>query len=180
MKAIVLWERGSDRQESISEDDSVDGYVLFSQSRRDKPVTVKVYLHGLPDGAHGFHIHEKKLDVSTMFGTVQNCCDQLGGHFNTGPRWSPENPEGTMHGDHTGDLCMNIYVEEGEVDMIFTDAKISLFPGENCIVDRSLVIHQNEDDLGKGIYEEEDKNNESKITGNAGKRIACGNINVIY
>jgi len=37
-------------------------------------------------------------------------------------------------------------------------------------LNRSIVIHEDEDDLGKG------GDSESLKTGNAGKRIACGKI----
>lgn len=46
---------------------------------------------------------------------------------------------------------------------------ISLF-GENSVLGRSMVVHAKEDDLGRGGDEE------SKKTGNSGKRLACGVI----
>ena len=54
--------------------------------------------------------------------------------------------------------------------------------GIYSIIGRCVVIHQNEDDLGKGGLDEngniinKKKYNESITTGNAGKRIACGVI----
>ncbi len=39
--------------------------------------------------------------------------------------------------------------------------------GEYSVIGRSLVIHKNADDLGKGDF------NDSKITGHSGAKIAC-------
>ena len=50
------------------------------------------------------------------------------------------------------------------------DSQISLQPGVNNIVGRSLVVHADPDDLGQGGHEL------SKTTGNAGGRLACGVI----
>lgn len=57
----------------------------------------------------------------------------------------------------------------GNAYYCFKDDKISLF-GEFSIVGRAVVLHANEDDLGKKGDEE------SLKTGNAGPRIACGVI----
>ena len=48
--------------------------------------------------------------------------------------------------------------------------KLIKLRGKYSVIGRSVVIHADEDDLGKG------GDKESLITGNAGARIACGVI----
>lgn len=67
-----------------------------------------------------------------------------------------------------GDLG-NIIVANQRAVIDITDEVIQL-TGPHSIIGRALVIHQAEDDLGKG------GNEESLKTGNAGKRWACGII----
>ena len=75
-----------------------------------------------------------------------------------------------MKNRHVGDLG-NIYANEDGVAMYtFYDNVIKL-RGKYSIVGRSLIIHENPDDCGKGIDRAE-----SLKTGNAGKRIACAVI----
>ena len=53
---------------------------------------------------------------------------------------------------------------------LFICKKSTLSPGKYCITGRMIIIHEDEDDLGKGGDEE------SLKTGNAGKRLTCGVI----
>lgn len=71
-----------------------------------------------------------------------------------------------------GDLG-NIEVKSNgeETEILINDSIISLI-GQHSIIGRSLVIHEKEDDLGKG------GNEESLKTGNAGGRILCGVIGI--
>lgn len=52
-----------------------------------------------------------------------------------------------------------------------SDNLISLV-GQHSVIGRALVVHENEDDLGKGGHEL------SKSTGNAGGRVGCGVIGI--
>lgn len=179
MKAIVLFHPTKKSLFSIS-DLPLDGFILFNQQNVEDEVKVTIYIKGLPDGAHGFHIHEKSMLEIKKCSDVRDCCKQLGGHFSVKPTWSLSNLSGIKHGHHNGDLCFNIVSEDGIVEHYFTVNNISLFPDqEDCVLNRSLVIHEDEDDMGYAHYEDDEKNIESLITGNAGARIACGEIRAI-
>jgi Cu/Zn superoxide dismutase len=170
----------------------IRGRIIFSQNN-NKYVRVDIKLVGVPIGIHGIHVHQKPLrqkDLNRLINTNANCCDILGPHFNGSvPLWSPKTLGGTPHGSymfnterHIGDLCNNILSEDGTVDFSYDDKLISLVPKHpNCITGRSIVIHEDGDDEGmffSSFFEEPDLKfyTESKITGNAGKRIACANI----
>lgn len=157
------------------------GYILFRQFSKFSPVSVEVNLSGLVPGKHGFHVHEKGIPKGIK--TID--CKILGGHFN---------PYSVQHGSysldttrHVGDLINNLDVNlDGVVNIYFIDTLISLYPGKNSVVGRSIVIHGDPDDegipgllalqSGKQLTKTE---TESLKTGNAGTRIACGNIKLI-
>ncbi|MFC6646815.1 superoxide dismutase family protein [Granulicella cerasi] len=121
-------------------------------------IRLKLELKGLPDGEHGFHIHEHADCTGPDFKSA-------GGHFNpTGKHHGFENPMG----HHAGDTPSNLVVKDGKVKTEFdlTDVTLdplspnSLFAGGGT----SLVIHGGVDD------------EKSDPAGNAGPRIACAVI----
>ena len=72
---------------------------------------------------------------------------------------------------HVGDLG-NLEAKEGADTVVdISDHLISLV-GQYSVIGRSLIVHEKDDDLGRG------KDEESKKTGNAGGRIACGVIGI--
>ncbi len=57
-----------------------------------------------------------------------------------------------------------------------TDHMVKL-SGPWSVIGRSVMIHEDQDDLGRGNNSQPGVNGKtSKTTGNAGKRIACGEI----
>lgn len=68
-----------------------------------------------------------------------------------------------------GDLGNFRADEQGSIFVSFSDPLAGLY-GDHAIYGKSFVVHAKEDDLGRG------DSAESKKTGNAGGRLACGTI----
>ena len=85
------------------------------------------------------------------------------------------NPLNKNHGGphskerHAGDLG-NVVSDGGLAKGEVTCEHLSLHEGKFNILGRSIIVHEDEDDLGKGKGE---KRAESLKTGNAGKRLMC-------
>ena len=75
---------------------------------------------------------------------------------------------------HLGDLGNITADKDGNCVQSITDKYLQLRGYKYNIIGRSVVVHENEDDLGRG------GNAESKKTGNAGGRIGCGVIGYKY
>jgi len=138
-----------------NEGSTAKGMVHF-QDQGDGSVEVIVELTGVPPGVHGFHVHEK--------GDCGNNGQNAGGHFN---------PTGMVHGapdaqsHHGGDFGNVTADANGDVSARFMTHSITVKEGASSVVGRSVVLHGNPDDLV------------SQPAGNAGPRIACGNVMVM-
>lgn len=155
------------------------GTVFFEQLHGES-VKVTFNLYGfIPGAIHAIHIHE--------FGDLSRGCSSLGEHYN---------PTRAKHGKHKGDLIKNFQADIlGSFSFSYVDNL-----NVNDLYGRSVVIHALPDDLGNARYNDlftrelmylsrergyrigprkamiEELNRQSTITGNAGRRIACGII----
>ena len=132
----------------------IQGTVVFTQ--KEEHVSIRIDVKGLKKNAkHGFHIHET--------GDLREGCKSCCAHYN---------PYNTTHagleGGHAGDLGNIKTDDDGVCDMTIRTNKFIV----DDILGRSVIIHEDEDDLGLGGFED------SKTTGHSGARIACSVIGI--
>ncbi|KAL7976386.1 hypothetical protein Chor_015450 [Crotalus horridus] len=133
-----------------AEKPQVTGSVLFKQGYPHGKLEVIFYLDGFPvnSSSRAIHVHQ--------YGDLSDGCDSAGSHYNP---WKVNHPH------HPGDFG-NFEPQEGKVQRFKLNLKATLF-GPQTILGRSVVIHEQKDDLGKG------GNKGSLEHGNAGLRLAC-------
>jgi Cu-Zn family superoxide dismutase len=151
-----LMQSKSKIQEAVAVIDAgkIKGTVVFTQ--KEDHIRIKIDVKGLSKNhLHGFHIHES--------GDLREGCKSCCSHYN---------PDGSEHGGldngHKGDLG-NIKTDEN--GNCFTSIKTDKIIVDE-ILGRSIIIHQDEDDLGLGTFDD------SKTTGHSGARIACSIIGI--
>jgi Cu-Zn family superoxide dismutase len=111
------------------------------------------------NSSHGFHIHEA--------GDLSDKCMGACAHFN---------PYGKKHGGptskerHVGDLGNIRFDARGVAKFRMEDNLVKLRGTKANVIGRSVVIHEDPDDLGMGTH------TDSLTTGHAGKRITCAVI----
>jgi len=138
---------------------NLSGYVKFSETPNNN-VKIEININGLKPGLHGFHIHEK--------GNLMDKCLSCKGHYNP----YNKNHGGPLYTERHVGVFGNINANSnGEVRTIMYDSMIKL-KGKYSIIGRSVVVHSDIDDLGRG------NNKESLKTGNAGSRIDCAVIGI--
>ena len=145
---------------AVFNNERIKGHVKFTEDHVHNQIRMDLNIVGLkPNSLHGFHVHEA--------GDLTDKCTSMCAHFN---------PYNTNHGcpsmkdRHVGDLGNIIANAKGEAKYSFYDNVIKLRGTKSNIIGRGLIIHEDEDDCGKG------GNAESLKTGNSGKRIACAVI----
>ena len=133
------------------------GRVTFHPVAGGVSVNIEtVCVGGMTDGKHGFHIHES--------GDMSQGCTSMGGHYD--PHEAHRHGGSEDERRHGGDLG-NVVSRNGCLDDVTLFAPDITLSG---ILGRGIVLHEREDDHGKGGTED------SRTTGSAGARIACGTI----
>ena len=138
----------------------VRGQIEFREGP-GKKVTISGTLRSeqLRGTTHGFHIHEA--------GDLSDSCKGACAHFN---------PYGKRHGGpdsaerHVGDLGNVCFDERGVARIHMVDRLVKLRGTRANVVGRSVVLHEDPDDLGEGGHKD------SLVTGHAGRRITCAVI----
>ena len=160
-------------------DSGVKGVVRFTQPEGGK-TRVQAEITGLKPGTHGFHVHQFgknalfNLSFSSYAVFVRNAGNLIEGCKTAGPHF---NPFKKTHGGpddeerHVGDMGNVVAGEDGVAKIDYEDALIQL-SGPHSIAGRSVVVHADPDDLGRGGHDD------SKTTGHAGARVACGEIGI--
>jgi Cu/Zn superoxide dismutase len=138
---------------AVFQQPNIQGEVVFFESNGG--VELHASFTKLPAGLHGFHIHK----AGDLRGEgCKGACE----HFDT---------TGSEHGGapgskgprHTGDLG-NIRGPSFSRRYFLNHLKVQDLFG------RSVIIHQDKDDLGEGDHDD------SKTTGHSGSRIGCAII----
>lgn len=132
----------------------VAGNVIFESSLDG--VIARVYFSKLPPGEHGFHIHK----AGDLRGEgCKGACD----HYHVGPPSQHGGPPNTHGPRHTGDLGN---ISKAPFYKLYELKGVDI----NDLYGRSVIVHADPDDLGKGTH------TDSKTTGHSGSRIACSII----
>lgn len=158
MQAICILSSGGKTCQGGQEVSSCWGEVKFTQKEREGPTIISYKIYGLSPGLHGIHIHE--------------CADFSQGCISAGPHYNPFNKKHGGPNDterHVGDLGNVLAGSDGFASGTISDNMIKLY-GDFSVIGRSIMIHADEDDLGRGGHEL------SLSTGNSGARICCGEI----
>jgi Cu-Zn family superoxide dismutase len=130
----------------------IEGEVVATDTK--KGVHIRARFTHLPSGKHGFHIHK----AGDLRGEG---CQGLCEHYDVG-KHTHGGPPGSKKERHTGDLG-NVEMTNGPCVYTYTVPHLSV----KELWGRSVIIHEDEDDLGQGPHED------SKVTGHAGRRIGC-------
>ena len=167
--AIAIADRDDDRRDkrkarhakAVLEDGAGNrvGKVLFK--RQGRGVSVSVRAKGLPPGGfHGFHIHASGRCEAPDFKSAT-------GHLSRG---------GQSHGAHVGDMPVLLVGSDGRASARFRTDRFTISDLRDD--DGSAVIVHAKPDNYANIPDryDPDPDEETRSTGDAGSRLACGVI----
>lgn len=134
-------------------------------TQEDDGVLVRVVVHDLPPGFHGFHVHAVGSCVAPSFASA-------GGHLN---------PGGAGHPAHAGDMSVLLVNSDGTGQARFKTDRFmvaGLFDSDGS----ALIVHANPDNYANiparynATYNVSNPDATTRATGDAGGRLACGAV----
>ena len=146
-------ENGTAVLKATQEGSKISGQASFQDTPEGLKISAAV--SDASPGDHAIHIHE--------FGDCGDSGKAAGSHYN--PEGAPhglETRDGPQHA-HVGDLGNFKVGADGAGKLETVLPGVTLSSGKYAVAGRSLVFHEKEDDF-------------SQPAGNAGSRIACGEI----
>jgi len=139
--------------------DKVKGIIALTQEDPGSDTIITYNITGLdPNAQRGFHIHTT--------GDLSKGCAAAGAHYNP---FAKDHGAPTDDNRHVGDLG-NIQSDAAGNALGRIEDSLVKLSGPTSVLGRAIVVHGGTDDLGKA------GNADSKKTGNAGARPACGAI----
>ena len=142
----------------VLKSNTINGVVKLTE--KNSKTLIEGEISGLtPNQKHGFHIHK----AGDLRGEG---CMGLCEHYDIGHHVHGAGPTSKRE-RHTGDL--------GNISLSAKKSFVrkSYYIKGPCVADllgRSIIVHEDEDDLGQGGHDD------SKITGHSGKRLGCAII----
>jgi len=124
---------------------SVQGSLILRGD--DRVVHIQGIITGLDEGKHGLHVHQT--------GNISSSCNASGAHYN------PDNVTDDAIKHNFGNIEARA---DGAADVLldFTDV------GLDELLDRALVVHENEDDLGIGNGTDSEMTDSGLLVGDSG------------
>ena len=147
---------------AVFKQDDIQGEVVATYDETQGGTNIKATFTKLPSGKHGFHIHK----AGDLRGEgCKGACEHW--HKGSGKGVHGSRPRAGVEGQerHTGDLG-NVEIRHGSSVARYTYFLKGVKPSE--LWGRAIIVHEGEDDLGKGGHED------SKTTGHSGARRGCG------
>jgi superoxide dismutase, Cu-Zn family len=139
------------------------GQVEFRQLRgwRSDEVVVRARVWDQTPGFHGFHVHTVGTCTAPEFTSA-------GGHYN---------PTGTMHPNHAGDLPSLLVNANGEAKLVSVTDRFTIDQLRDTD-GSAVIVHAGRDNYANIPTDryEPDPDQTTLNTGDAGGRVACGQV----
>ena len=146
---------------------SVRGILDLDEAPDGKGLIITGGVWGLTPGYHGMHVHAYG-DAPTSEGGCEATCQ----HFDGRPSHDQNHGDLNARVSHLGDLGNILADGNGVAPVAIHAARLTLSSdSRTAVLGRSIVVHADQDDLGRG-----EPRSESLKNGNSGARIACGSI----